>query len=75
MNRGQDLYPLRNVAVYGNKFNNKIKHSQKSNIFTLATDEKSSPKIANSKYNLIGSEMNECSAILGKSQQNRESPS
>ena len=33
--------PLRNVAdlVYSDKFKNKIKHSRKSNIFTLATNE------------------------------------
>ena len=74
--------PLRNVAdlVYSNKFKNKIKHSRKSNIFTLAKDEKSSRKIANCKYDPIGSEMNQCleelkAAVLGKSLQNRESPS
>ena len=74
--------PLRNVAdlVYSDKFKNKIKHSRKSNIFTLATNEKSSRKTTNSKYDPIGSEMNEClgelkAAILGKSLQNRGSSS
>ena len=48
--------------------------------FTFATNEKSSRKITNSKYDPIGSEMNEClrelkAAILGKSWQNRERPS
>ena len=47
----------------------------------LATDRKSSPKIANSKYDPINSEMSEMSGRTaedwhrGKSQQNRESPS
>ena len=65
--------------VHSNKFKKKIKHSRKSNIFTLATDERSSRKMANSKYDPIGSEMNEClgelkAAIVGKSLQNRKSP-
>ena len=56
--------PLCNVANLENIHENLT--------FTLATDEKSSRKIANSKYDLIGSDMNEClgelrAATLGKS--------
>ena len=66
------MYPLRNGA------NSENIHENLS--FTLATNEKSSRKITKSKYDPIDSKMNEYlgelkAAILGKYQQNQESPS
>ena len=76
------MYPLRNVAdsVYSNKLKQNQKNIHENVTFTLATDEKSSRKKANPKYDLIDIEMNEMSGRTeswhtGKSQQNRESPS
>ena len=82
MNTGEGLYPLRNVAdlVYSNKLKQNQKNIQENLTFMLTTEEKSSRKIANPKYDPIDIEMNEMSGKTeswhtGKSQQNRESPS
>ena len=60
MNTSKDLYPLRKVAdlVYSNKLKQNHKNIDENLTFTLATDEKSSRKIANPKYDPIDIEMN-----------------
>ena len=54
------LYALRNVAdlVYSNKLKQNHKNIHENLTFALATDEKSSRKIANPKYDPIDIEMN-----------------
>ena len=52
INTGLGMYPLRNVANSENILENLT--------FTLATKQKSSRKITNSKYDPIDSEMNQC---------------
>ena len=66
------MYPLRNIANSENIHENLT--------FTLVTNNKFSRKITKSKYDPIDSEINASlgelkAAILGKSQQKRESPS
>ena len=54
------LYPWRNVVdlVYSNKLKQNHKNIHKNLTITLATDEKSSGKIANPKYDPIDIEIN-----------------
>ena len=56
----EGLYPLCNVAdlVYSNKLKQNHKNIHENLTFTLATDEKSSWKIANPKYDPIDIKMN-----------------
>ena len=60
MNTSKGLYPLRNVAdlVCNNKLKQNHKNIHENLTFTLATDEKSSRKIANPKYDPMDIEMN-----------------